>query len=203
MHITVKAANAIRLMTYCALNTGKLSKTREVARVIKASENHMAKVGNELAHAGLLEAVRGRHGGVRLARDPVDIRLGDIARATQENVCAVECYDKESGTCPLIGICSYSDAFGEALDAFFKVMDRHTLQDMLKNGTEQRQALGLSTLVLPWVGSSVHRPHRPKAQTTGHDRDHVATSIGMSGDSRPVAADMPALQWARIDLNES
>jgi len=159
MHINIKTTNAIRLMLYCALNDGKLSKTREVASVINASENHMAKIGNELTHAGLLEAVRGRNGGVRLGRDPAEIRLGDITRAIQApemqgDPCWILCHDGETDACPLIGVCSVHGIFGEALVAFSEVLDRYTLQDVMKNGFEQRHALGLTGLVLPWVGAS-------------------------------------------------
>ncbi len=143
MRLTIKTNNAIRLLMYCALDPADLSKSRDIAQAVNASENHLSKVANALAQAGILQTVRGRNGGLRLARPPAEITLGQVARVTDEGGCLVECFDVANNTCPLSEVCQFGGVLGEALQAFFKVLDSHTLADLLENDHQLARAMGL------------------------------------------------------------
>ena len=69
---------AMHSMAYLANHRERWATTHEVAGSFHVSEHHLAKVHQRLAHAGLIEAARGPHGGVRLARPPEQITLMQV-----------------------------------------------------------------------------------------------------------------------------
>ena len=81
-------------------------------------------------------AVRGRTGGVRLARPPQEINLGAVVRATESHWNLVECFDRTTNTCPIAPVCGLTRVLVEARDQFLAVLDRHTLADVLTSKQE-------------------------------------------------------------------
>ena len=57
----------------------------ELAESAGLPSSFLSKVLHQLSSAGLVDSARGRGGGVRLAAPPSDIRLVDIARATEDS----------------------------------------------------------------------------------------------------------------------
>ncbi|MGS0630429.1 Rrf2 family transcriptional regulator, partial [Photorhabdus asymbiotica] len=55
----------------------------EVTDVYGVSRNHMVKIINQLSHLGLVDAVRGKNGGIRLGKPAKDIRIGHVVRALE------------------------------------------------------------------------------------------------------------------------
>jgi Rrf2 family nitric oxide-sensitive transcriptional repressor len=90
------------------------------------------KIVHRLSEFGYVDTVRGRHGGVRIAKPAVDIVLGALVRQTEENLTLVECFDPEHNRCPISSACLLAGTLDEALQAFLAVLDRHTLADMLQ-----------------------------------------------------------------------
>ena len=93
---------AIRALMYAALNGNTPSAVPEIARAYGVSYDHLKKVAAELCRLGYLETVRGRNGGFRLAKDPGEIRIGDVIRQTEGEPGLVECFDPATNTCPLL-----------------------------------------------------------------------------------------------------
>ncbi len=145
MRLTVKTNNAVRLLMYCALDPKGLAKSRDIAHAVNASENHLSKIANALAKAGIVETVRGRNGGLRLAKPPEEIGIGQVARATNESVCIVECFDAENNTCPLVGPCEFGGVLDRAMKAFYQVLDDVYLSDLLHNDKELAALMGLKS----------------------------------------------------------
>ena len=71
--------------------------------------------------------MRGRNGGVRLARPAAAIRIGDVVRATE--VTHVEIEDGTVGRKQKRGR-GVNKILDDALGAFIDVLDQHTLADM-------------------------------------------------------------------------
>ena len=88
------------------------------------------KVAFELGRKGYLETVRGRGGGLRLARAPDKIGLGDVVRAMEEDFTLVECFDPKTNSCAISGPCRLRGAISRALKAYFAVLDEYTLADL-------------------------------------------------------------------------
>jgi Rrf2 family nitric oxide-sensitive transcriptional repressor len=101
------------------------------------------KVVYELGRAGYIETVRGQNGGMRLAKDPVTINLGEVVRHTEPDMNLVECFGT-GGTCRLTPSCVLRSAFQKGLAAFLAELDRYTLADLVAPEKELAALLSLS-----------------------------------------------------------
>ena len=127
MRLTRHTDYAIRVLLYLGAQPEKVCSISEIARAYGISQNHLLKVAHNLGKAGYIEGVRGRSGGVRLAKPADQINVGDVVRRTEEGFELVEC-----GTCVIAPACGLTGALDEALAAFMAVLDRYTLADLLK-----------------------------------------------------------------------
>ena len=127
MRLTRHTDYAIRVLLYLGAQPEKVCSISEIARAYGISQNHLMKVAHNLGKAGYIEGVRGRSGGIRLAKPAAQINVGDVVRRTEEGFELVEC-----GTCVIAPACGLTGALDEALAAFMAVLDRYTLADLLK-----------------------------------------------------------------------
>ncbi len=130
MRLTTRTNLAMRALMFCAVNDGRLVRKADIARLCNVSENHLALVIHLLGQKGFLQTVRGRKGGMRLARPAREIRVGEVFRALEADVPFVECFAGGAGDCPLRGACRLSAALEAAVEAFYAALDRVTLADL-------------------------------------------------------------------------
>jgi len=132
MQLTLHADYAFRVLLYLGSQPeGHVASTREISKAYGISRHHLIRVAQTLARHGYVTISGGRVGGLSLARDPQTIRLGDVMRKAETNLRVVECFDKETNTCPIVSACQLKPVLNLALNAFLKVLDEHTLADML------------------------------------------------------------------------
>ncbi|WP_183750333.1 Rrf2 family transcriptional regulator [Pseudochelatococcus contaminans] len=134
MRLTNFSDYSLRMLLYAATCRDRLITIEETADLYGISRHHLMKVANQLTQAGFLKAIRGRHGGLELARDAAEIRLGDVLRATEPDFALVECFApvKPNGSvCRISASCRLRGVLAEALQAFMETMDRYTLADVL------------------------------------------------------------------------
>lgn len=143
MRLTRQTNYAIRMLMYCAANRDALSRVSDVARSYSVSEMFLFKILQPLVAAGIIETVRGRNGGIRLARPAQDISLLEVVKATEENFAMAECFENDEADCPLIDSCSLNAALREALGAFFAVLARYSIHDLVRARPEITMLLGL------------------------------------------------------------
>jgi Rrf2 family nitric oxide-sensitive transcriptional repressor len=115
------------LRTLICLAVRGQSTIAEISRLYGISEAHLNKVIHQLGVAGDIETIRGRGGGVRLARPPETINAGTVVRRT-EALALVTCL--EGGACLIASACMLQTALKEALAAFLAVLDRYTIADL-------------------------------------------------------------------------
>jgi Rrf2 family nitric oxide-sensitive transcriptional repressor len=92
MRLTAYTDYSLRVLMRLALRPQELTTIADIARAYRISEHHLMKVVHQLGRAGYIETVRGRGGGLRLARDPTAIWLGDVVRRTEPDLDLVECF---------------------------------------------------------------------------------------------------------------
>lgn len=131
MTLTYYTNYSLRTMVYLGLHSSSLASISQISEAFKISRNHLIKVVHNLAKQGFIKTLRGRGGGLRLARDPKDINLGDVVRKTEANFNLVECFNPAKNTCPLSALCELKGIVREAEMAFLEVLDRYTLADLL------------------------------------------------------------------------
>ncbi|KQV81487.1 Rrf2 family transcriptional regulator [Rhizobium sp. Root1220] len=144
MRLTVYSDYALRLMMYLALNGERLSTIAEIAKAYDISKAHLMKITHELGQKGFIDTVRGRQGGMRLARDAGRIGIGEIVRACEPDFAIVPCMEEGSGiVCVVQPACVLKRALASATVAFLDVLDGYTLSDLILPSTPLRQLLSL------------------------------------------------------------
>jgi Rrf2 family nitric oxide-sensitive transcriptional repressor len=130
MRLTTFSDYALRLLLYAAANHERLVTIEEATQAYGISRGHLMKVANMLSRAGFLTAVRGRSGGLMLAKKPAEVRIGDVVRASEPDFALVECFAR-GNRCIVTKYCRAADVLNEALGAFLDALDRYTLQDVM------------------------------------------------------------------------
>jgi Rrf2 family transcriptional regulator, nitric oxide-sensitive transcriptional repressor len=120
----------LRTLIYLALTPDRLATIAEIARRYGISEAHLTKVVHQLGLAGDIETIRGKGGGLRLARAPEAINLGALVRRTEPDLVLVPCFG-EAGACTIESGCVLQHALHRALAAFLAELDRYTLADLI------------------------------------------------------------------------
>jgi Rrf2 family nitric oxide-sensitive transcriptional repressor len=132
MRLTAFADYSLRTLIYVGAKGDDLSTIDDIANAYGISRNHLMKVVHRLAQLGYIDTMRGRDGGMRLARDPAEINIGALIRDVEESLALVECLQGKPGQCCIEPACALKGIFSDALGAFLGVLDRYTLADLLK-----------------------------------------------------------------------
>ncbi|MEZ5824539.1 MAG: RrF2 family transcriptional regulator [Geminicoccaceae bacterium] len=130
MRLSLNSDYSIRMLSMLATNAGELVTIAEIAQRFDISVNHLMKVANRLGQLGYIETLRGRHGGLRLARAAEEISIGEVIRHTETDFAMVECFAERGGCCVIAGPCRFQAILEDARDAFLAVLDRHSLADL-------------------------------------------------------------------------
>jgi Rrf2 family nitric oxide-sensitive transcriptional repressor len=131
MRLTAYTDYSLRTLMFLALNREHLATIQEIADAHGIAKNHLTKVVHQLGLLGYVTTVRGRNGGLRLARDPAQINIGEIVRHTETDFHMAACFDPESTGCMYSAACALQGALGKATSAFLAVLDALTLEQML------------------------------------------------------------------------
>ena len=127
---------------FCALHQDRVVRMEDVSDAYGISKAHLMKAARQLGQLGYLENLRGRSGGVRLAVPASEIVIGEVVRHTEGDLELVECFNAETNTCPLIGVCKLSVLFKTGLRAFLAELDKVTLEDMVRDKRKLLVRLG-------------------------------------------------------------
>lgn len=125
MRLTLHTDYALRVMIYLAENRGRLCSIGEVSRAYGVSHNPLMKIVHTLVKGGFIASVRGRNGGIRLARPASEITVGSIVRHMEDGFEMADC----SG-CVVAPVCGLTGLLGQAVAAFLAVLDAVSLADL-------------------------------------------------------------------------
>jgi len=130
MKLTQYTDYALRVLMYLGVRGEGLATITEISECYGISRNHVMKVVYDLGQLEFIETVRGRHGGLRLRRDPADVNVGELVRQMEHHFALVECLGPDNHCC-LTPVCVLRGAVNEALEAFLEVLDGYTLADLI------------------------------------------------------------------------
>ncbi|WP_284140510.1 Rrf2 family transcriptional regulator [Virgibacillus sp. LDC-1] len=134
----------LRVLIFTGLKQeGQLASIKEISAVYGISTHHLGKIVHELTKLELIETIRGRNGGIRLAKRPEEMNVGRIVRMLEGDFDILECFDKETNHCIISPGCTLKHALNKALHAFFQVLDDYTLNDLIENEHELRELMGI------------------------------------------------------------
>jgi len=133
MHITKNTDYSLRTLMLLALQDGdERISIKQISQTFNISRGHLMKVVNQLSRLQLVDATRGRNGGVRLGLKLEDINIGSVVRQLEEVTRIVDC---EDGPCLFRKACNLERAFQKATEAFLSELDQYTLADLVRQRT--------------------------------------------------------------------
>ncbi|MEC4719756.1 Rrf2 family transcriptional regulator [Noviherbaspirillum sp. CPCC 100848] len=132
MRLTSYTDYALRTLMHLAANPDHLVTISDIADTHGIAKNHLTKVVHQLGVQGFIETVRGRSGGLRLGKNPKDIRIGDVVRQTETDFYMAACFDIEDQGCAYASGCGLKGVLSRATDAFLGVLDEVTLDSLMQ-----------------------------------------------------------------------
>jgi Rrf2 family nitric oxide-sensitive transcriptional repressor len=136
MRLTQYSGYGLRALMYVGLKGDDLSTIAEIAEAHDISRNHLMKVVQQLAADGFVYSRRGKNGGIRLARAPDGLTVGEVVRALEPNFGVADCM-RSKKECLLVNVCRLRSKLTEASAAFLAVLDDVTLADLLEGEAHQ------------------------------------------------------------------
>ncbi|WP_454757081.1 RrF2 family transcriptional regulator [Cupriavidus campinensis] len=131
MRLTDYTDYALRTLIYIAAHPDELVTIQRIADSFSIPRNHLIKIVHRLGQEGFLHTLRGRSGGVQLNRPASKINVGEVIRTMESDFAMVECFHAEGNQCVITPICGLRGVLHAALDAYFRVLDEHTLEDLI------------------------------------------------------------------------
>lgn len=131
MQLTSYTDYSLRTLIYLGTHKERLATISEISDFHGISRNHLVKAVHNLGKNGFIQTIRGKSGGIRLARKPEEIILADVVRLTEPHMNIQECFSRETNTCPLMDNCKLTGVLYQARQGFMKVLESNTLADIL------------------------------------------------------------------------
>jgi len=131
MQLTKFTDYSLRVVIYLAHHPDGLVTIADIAQAYDIPNAHLMKVVHRLAQRGYIVTVRGKGGGMRLARTPDMINIGDLVRDTEDNMNIAECFNAAKQGCPMLPDCALKSVLIEASKNFLSTLDFYSLSDIL------------------------------------------------------------------------
>jgi Rrf2 family nitric oxide-sensitive transcriptional repressor len=130
MHLKRYTDYSLRVLIYLGLHPDRLVTIGEIAVAFGISRNHLMKVAKDLVNEGFVVSVKGKAGGLRLARPAEAINIGHVIRRMEEDFNLVECHGSQNSCC-ILPACGLKPALHKAAEAFLKALEPYSLEDVL------------------------------------------------------------------------
>ncbi|MFZ5549438.1 MAG: RrF2 family transcriptional regulator [Pseudomonadota bacterium] len=131
MKLTTFTDYSLRVLIYLAADPARKATIAEIAAAFEVSEHHLTKVVHFLGRQGWVTTLRGKGGGLVLAQSAARIGVGQVVRNAEGQALPAECFETDGGQCAIRGCCRLKGVLGEAVEAFYQVLDRYTLAELV------------------------------------------------------------------------
>ncbi len=142
MRLTTLTDFSLRMLIHLAIRPEGRATIAEVAKAYRISESHLMKVAHLLGQAGYVATLRGRGGGLALARPAAEITAGAVVRCMEPEMALVPCL--ADAPCAILLACRLKHRLHEAREAFLAVLDATTIADLAQPQEELRSLLGIA-----------------------------------------------------------
>ena len=140
MKLSTRTRYGTRALLELALHKGEGPVfLKDIARRQQISLSYLEHIVAPLIAGGVLRSVKGPRGGVSLARDPADIKLGDVVRMLEGSVAPVECID-DPAACRRSQVCAARDVWGRLKQAMDGVLESTSLRDLAEDQRKKGRA---------------------------------------------------------------
>ncbi len=147
MQLTLRTDYSLRVLIYLAQKDGELATIGEIAKFYQISRNHLVKVVHHLGNAGFLNTIRGKHGGIKLARAANLIFIGDVVWQMEPGFNVVECFTSSKQACVVAPICTLKSILQQASNEFLSLLNRYTVADTITKNEQTGQIFSMEQLL--------------------------------------------------------
>ena len=147
MQLTLHTDYALRVLIYLTQKRDDLATISEIADFYKISRNHLVKVVHHLSISEYIQTTRGKHGGIKLAREPDQISIGDVVREMEPNFNLVECFNEAPPGCMVSSVCALKSVLKQASIEFLGVLDGFTLAEAIEQSEKTAQLFPLEQML--------------------------------------------------------
>lgn len=124
---------SFRTLIYLGNNDKNLYTVEELSKNLNISENHIKKIVHSLAREGYIISIKGRNGGIKLAKDPLNINLGDVLIFCEDFSKVIEC-KKNSENCTYNSEkCLIKNIVKSSIHKFIQEFKKYSLYDVIKS----------------------------------------------------------------------
>jgi Rrf2 family cysteine metabolism transcriptional repressor len=134
MKLSTKGKYGVRALFEIARNYGKGPLAiREIAGRQQISLSYLEQILHRLGKAGIIEGVRGPHGGYELARKPTDLTIGDVVRALEGPIALSHCLEPGVvGSCYQADDCVARMVWSRVGEKIEEALDSITFEQLLR-----------------------------------------------------------------------
>ena len=140
MKITRETDHAIKCILYLSVSTGELVSITEISKNNDIPKAFLAKIIQKLAKKGIIISQKGNQGGIRLAKNPVDLSLYDVLKAIQELPVINECII-DTDFCERQGYCSIHGVWKEIQQDIIEKLKKINFAYLLKKEFDRLKRL--------------------------------------------------------------
>lgn len=140
MKLSARERTGLRAMVEFARRHGEgPTALSEVARVQELPLPYLERIVASLRRAGLLQSVRGAHGGYMLSTDPASISVGDVFRAVEGSLMTLDCMRADGYSCSREPTCATRNVWQTVADRLTDTFDNTSLADVLRADSVDKQ----------------------------------------------------------------
>ena len=136
MNLTSFTDYSLRILIILGSNPNQKYKTKDLVEILDIKLNHAIKIINKLSSLNYIKSYKGRFGGVSISQTTYSIKLSEIVKEL-EPMNIVECFNKDTSTCPLIPNCKLKFILNQASNDFITRLENYTFADICNISTEQ------------------------------------------------------------------
>jgi Rrf2 family transcriptional regulator, nitric oxide-sensitive transcriptional repressor len=134
MQITKFTDLSLRVLMYLTHDSnGSIVTINEIAQQFNVPRNHLIKVVTRLNKLNWVFTTRGRNGGLKLAIQASNLKLGDVLIELENKTSLINCVEPP---CVLAGRCNLKQILDHGLASFYKEMNKYTLQTIMDKTTQ-------------------------------------------------------------------
>jgi len=140
MQLTHYTDYGLRVLIFLSLQEETQRVTiSDIAEHFDIPRNHLVKVVHQLGKLNYINTTRGKNGGIRLAQDTQNIRIGDVIRHMETRLDVVDC--NSPSPCPIKENCKLKSILQQAGEAFLAVLDQYSIEDLQQKPEQLKNLL--------------------------------------------------------------
>ena len=135
MELSKRVDLGFRALVYLALlEDDKQATIQEIAQAYNEPKSHLMKIVSALVNAGIVDATRGKYGGIRLKVCASDIRLNSVIEALEPSMLTINCSERN---CIIEDACGLPRILNKARQAYMSELEAYNLSDIVMPSTAQ------------------------------------------------------------------